>query len=206
MNLRHLISDEIMIYPGYVPQPGVRYRVFHYGLEFRVGNWSFDKANWRDTDVVNKCWAKFPDPPDPSTLDKANNENFQRDLLSIECIRTINEALRLHHERKCKDPSLLSTPKLDTAKEVEYSRKFGKIDKSYAVKSTNNSEVNHSQESSESNERDASRFSSLRFWIVVLWAVSGLGFVAVMLFLFSIRKGKGTRSKHHRNKRRTSYS
>ncbi|PON95258.1 peptidyl serine alpha-galactosyltransferase [Trema orientale] len=207
LNLRHLISDEIMIYPGYVPQPGVRYRVFHYGLEFRVGNWSFDKAKWRDADVVNKCWAKFPDPPDPSTLDKSDNEILQRDLLSIECIRTINEALRLHHERKCPNPSLVSTSKLDTANEVAYSRKFGKVDGSYAVKSNNNSEeVNHSQESSEPTEGDDSRFSSLRFWIVVLWAVSGLGFVAVMFFLFSIRKGKGSRSKHHRNKRRTSYS
>ncbi|KAF8390577.1 hypothetical protein HHK36_025104 [Tetracentron sinense] len=45
MNLRHLINNEILIYPDYVPEPKVKYRVFHYGLEFSVGKWSFDKAN-----------------------------------------------------------------------------------------------------------------------------------------------------------------
>ncbi|PPS20078.1 hypothetical protein GOBAR_AA00458 [Gossypium barbadense] len=65
--LRHRISSEILIYPGYVPQPDVQYRVFHYDLEFKVGTWSFDKANWREVDMVNSFWAMFPDPPDPST-------------------------------------------------------------------------------------------------------------------------------------------
>ncbi|KAG9141977.1 hypothetical protein Leryth_009338 [Lithospermum erythrorhizon] len=108
LRLRHIISNEILIYPGYVPAPGVNYRVLHYGLEFRVGEWGFDKANWRHVDVVNKCWAKFPEPPDPSTLDQSDEEAFQRDLLSIECVRTLNEALYLHHQRsKCPDPNLL---------------------------------------------------------------------------------------------------
>ncbi|KAJ0625614.1 putative glycosyltransferase HPAT/SRGT1 [Helianthus annuus] len=52
-------------------------------LEFSVGNWSFDKANWRTIDMVNRCWAKFPDPPDPSEADQTNVVTLQRDLLSI---------------------------------------------------------------------------------------------------------------------------
>ncbi|XP_030482587.2 peptidyl serine alpha-galactosyltransferase [Cannabis sativa] len=209
LGLKHQINNKIMIYPGYVPEPGVHYRVFHYGLEFHVGNWSFDKANWRETDVVNKCWAKFPDPPDPKSLEKIDEGLYQRDLLSIECIKTINDALRLHHERrKCQDPNLImSPPKLETPKEIAYSRKFGHVDETFTVKNNNNnSEVNHSRKLSEPTETDDSRFSSMRFWIIVLWAFSGLGFVAVMLFLCSIRKGKGTRTKHHRSKRRTPYS
>ncbi|KAK5820481.1 hypothetical protein PVK06_025528 [Gossypium arboreum] len=70
LKLRYRISSEILIYPGYVPQPDVQYRIFHYGLEFKVGTWSFDKANWREVDMVNSCWAIFPDPPDPSTLEQ----------------------------------------------------------------------------------------------------------------------------------------
>ncbi|KAJ0571334.1 putative glycosyltransferase HPAT/SRGT1 [Helianthus annuus] len=54
LKLHHVISNKILIYPGYVPEPDVNYRVFHYGLEFSVGNWSFDKANWRTTDMVNR--------------------------------------------------------------------------------------------------------------------------------------------------------
>lgn len=115
LNLRHVVSNEILIYPGYVPVPGVRYRVFHYGLEYRVGNWSFDKAQWRHTDVVNKCGTTFPDPPDTSTLDRTNEDSFQRDLLSIECAESLNEALRLHHERRnCSDPNSLPPPARET--------------------------------------------------------------------------------------------
>ena len=203
LKLRHLVDDEIMIYPGYVPQTGVKYRVFHYGLEFRVGNWSFDKARWRDTDMVNRCWAKFPDPPEPLTLNKTDNDALQRDLLSIECIRTINEALRLHHERrKCQDPnSPPATLNSETTTEISYARKFGKVDPSFTLK-INNTETNTSRESSETTEKDGG-FSSLRFWIVVLWAASGLGFVAVIFFLFSGHRWKGTRGRHHRNKRKT---
>lgn len=99
LELRHNIRSDILIYPGYVPQPGVKYRVFHYGLEFKVGNWSFDKANWRTTDIVNTCWAKFPDPPDISSIDSPDENSRRRDALSIECGSMLNEALWLHHER-----------------------------------------------------------------------------------------------------------
>lgn len=206
LNLRHLISSEILIYPGYPPEPGVRYRVFHYGLEFIVGNWSFDKAKWRNIDMVNRCWAKFPDPPDPSTLERTDKETQQKDLLSIECARTLNEALRLHHERRnCPDPNSLSKSNPGTPKEpIISSRKFGKFDKNYTVGS-NHVQMNHSLESSKPATGDG-MFSSFRFWMIFLWAISGLGFLSVMLVLFSGRKGKGTRGKNYRSKRRTSYS
>ncbi|MFS7932419.1 hypothetical protein Hanom_Chr04g00367651 [Helianthus anomalus] len=38
LKLHHVISNKILIYPWYVPEPDVNYRVFHYGLEFSVGN------------------------------------------------------------------------------------------------------------------------------------------------------------------------
>ena len=205
LKLRHLINDKIMIYPGYVPEPGVHYRVFHYGLEFHVGNWSFDKAKLREVDIVNKCWAKFPDPPDPLTLDQNDKEKYERDLLNIECIRTMNEALRLHHvRRKCQDPNSPPALNSDTTKEHGHSRKFGKLDLASYTAKNNQTETNTSQESSEPTEKDGA-FNSLRFWIIVLWAVSGLGFLAVIFFLFSGRRGKGMRGKHHRSKRRTPY-
>lgn len=205
LNLRHIASNEILIYPGYAPEPGVKYRVFHYGLEFSVGNWSFDKANWRNVDMVNRCWAKFPDPPDPFTLEWTDKNTQEKDLLSIECARTLNEALRLHHDRrKCPDPSSLSNSNHGTAEEATISRKFGKFNEDYTVGS-NHMQTNHSQESTKPTKEDGS-VSSLRFWMVVLWVISGLGFLSVTLVLFSSRKGKGTRGKNYRNKRRTSYS
>lgn len=205
MKLRHRISSEILIYPGYAPSPGVNYRVFHYGLEFKVGNWSFDKAKWRNTDVVNRCWAQFPDPPDPSTLDQTDNNILQRDLLSIECIKTLNEALRLHHERrKCPDPNSLSNSNSDAQEELVVSRKFGKMNVSSVVES-NHDQKNQSGELSEPTETDG-MFSSVRFWVIAFWAFCGLGFLTVASVLFSGRKGKGKRGKSYRVKRRNSGS
>lgn len=204
LNLRHLISREILIYPGYIPESGVNYRVFHYGLEYTVGNWSFDKANWRDADVVNKCWATFPEPPDPSTLDQSDENILKRDLLSIECAKTLNEALRLHHiRRNCPDPNSISKSDSSSKKEVATSRKFGRLGGIDTVRS--NPTTNNLQQSSRTEEKDG-LFSSLRGWIVALWAVSGLGFLIVMLVVFSGRRGKGKRGKSYRNKRRSSHS
>uniref|UniRef100_A0A5B7AHT0 Hydroxyproline O-arabinosyltransferase-like domain-containing protein n=1 Tax=Davidia involucrata TaxID=16924 RepID=A0A5B7AHT0_DAVIN len=203
LNLRHLINSEILIYPGYVPEPGVKYRVFHYGLEFRVGNWSFDKANWRNVDLVNECWAKFPDPPDHSTLDPTDESTLQRDLLSIECAKTLSEALHLHHQRrKCPDPSLLSTSNLETDKEATMSRKFGNFDDSHVTRSSP-VPTNNSQESSVPAATNQT-FSSFRFWIVALWAFSILGFVAIMLVMFSGHKGQKKRGKTYKTRRRAS--
>ncbi|XP_022750515.1 peptidyl serine alpha-galactosyltransferase-like [Durio zibethinus] len=203
LKLRHLISSEILIYPGYVPEPGVKYRVFHYGLEFKVGNWSFDKAKWRDFDMVNKCWATFPDPPDPSTLQQTDDKLLQRDLLSIECAKTLNKALRLHHKRRnCPDPTALSNPKLDTTKDVTNSRKFDRFAGNDNIKS-NPVPRNHSQESSLPKVTDG-LFSTLRFWIILLWVFSGLGFMLVMLVVFSGYKGKGSsKGKSNKNRRRS---
>ncbi|XP_051117917.1 peptidyl serine alpha-galactosyltransferase-like isoform X2 [Andrographis paniculata] len=127
LNMRHKISSNILIYPGHMPAPGVSYRVYHYGLEFRVGNWSFDKAKYRHLDVVNKCWVRFPDPPDPSTLHHSEKYILQRDLLSIDCVNSLNEALRRHDERKkCSDIKSLPTgaqPTPDLASQSTSTRK-----------------------------------------------------------------------------------
>ncbi|KAJ1412706.1 peptidyl serine alpha-galactosyltransferase-like [Sesbania bispinosa] len=137
LKLRHTINNEILIYPGYFPVPGVKYRVFHYGLRFSVGNWSFDKADWREVDMVNRCWAKFPDPPDPSTLDQDNEPNLQRDLLSIECAKTMNEALNLHHKKRCLSTnSSLTSKGEERTEESGMSRELGSVDASHKRRGT----------------------------------------------------------------------
>lgn len=205
LKLRHVINSEILIYPGYVPAPGVKYRVFHYGLEFSVGNWSFDKANWRNVDLVNKCWAKFPDPPDPSTLDPTDDNMLQQDLLSIECAKTLNEALRLHHEASnCPDPSSLSISKWDLAKEATISRKFGKLDPSRVIRSKSMS-VNNSRRAILPDVMDDESDSSSTLEISV-WGIFVLVFLAIIWWVFAGCKGKGTRGRRYRHKRRSSNS
>ncbi|XP_075498792.1 peptidyl serine alpha-galactosyltransferase-like [Primulina tabacum] len=270
LNLRHVISNEILIYPGYVPAPGVKYRVLHYGLDFKVGNWSFDKANWRHADVVEKCWAQFPDPPDSSILDRSDENLFQRDLLSIECVKTLNDALKHHHKRRrCADPISLSalvhkipdpdssntltrkipssdsstnlrheTPDLDlssnpsrqatdpdspttqtrgtpnrpllpftshkSTNEISASRKFGKIDGIDSLGHT--FELNNESQGVSPPAETSQTFTSMRFWIIGLWAFSIFGFVAVMSMVIFSRRGYKKRGKTLKSKRRTSLS
>ncbi|KAH1076536.1 hypothetical protein GYH30_052148 [Glycine max] len=198
LKLRHTVNNEILIYPGYVPVPGVKYRVFHYGLRFSVGNWSFDKADWRNVDVVNKCWAKFPDPPDSSPVDPANNEDLQRDLLSIECAKMLNEALNLHHQKRCSSDNSLSTSKEEEKKEEGGVSRVSNIDANDDSIS-NNISTNRLEESTDVRKDEVP--SSFRFWVICLWAFSGVGFLVVIFVVYSGHRRRGTRLKHGRRRR-----
>lgn len=189
-----------MIYPRYVPQPGINYRVFHYGLQFSVGNWSFDKAKWREVDMVNKCWAKFPEPPDASSLDLDDDKILQQNLLSIECVKTLNEALHMHHERKaCPKASSLSTSKGDTTEEsIIISRKFDS-------KGNDDMSVNDSGNLESVGKDRIGIPISFRFWVLFLCAFSGLGFLVVIFLLHSGHKKRGMKMKHNRGRRKSLY-
>ncbi|WJX81316.1 Peptidyl serine alpha-galactosyltransferase [Trifolium repens] len=196
LKLRHTINREIMIYPGYIFEPNINYRVFHYGLRFSVGNWTFDKAEWRETDLVNKCWAKFPEPPDPSTLDHDDEKSLKQNLLSIECIKTLNEALNLHHERRgCNRGSSLSTSKDDTTEESVISKKFD-------IKG-NHILTNDSEDFANVHNDKMGIPSSFRFWVLFLCVFSGIGFLVVIFWLHSGHKRRGMKMKHHRVRRRS---
>lgn len=65
MGLRHKLTDDLMIYPGYVPRKDVEPLLLHYGLAFTVGNWSFSKLEHHEDDIVYKCGKIFPPPPYP---------------------------------------------------------------------------------------------------------------------------------------------
>lgn len=59
-----------MIYPGYVPREGIEPILFHYGLPFSVGNWSFNKLANHDDGIVYECGRLFPEPPYPREVCK----------------------------------------------------------------------------------------------------------------------------------------
>lgn len=64
-----------MIYPGYVPREGVEPILLHYGLLFRVGNWSFSKLEHHEDDIVYKCGKLFPEPPYPIEVHEPKIDN-----------------------------------------------------------------------------------------------------------------------------------
>ena len=129
---------------------------------------------------------------------------MQGDLLSIECFKTLNEALQLHHERsKCNVRSPPTISNQDSS-ETTISRKFGKFEEVHNL-TYNTTTTNNSEEISPPEEPNQT-FSSMRFWIISLWAFSILGFVIIMSVMLSGRKGQKKRGKVYKPKRRSSYS
>ncbi|RLN24058.1 uncharacterized protein C2845_PM07G31960 [Panicum miliaceum] len=201
INLRHIIRRDIMIYPGYVPLPGAKYKVFHYGLRFGVGNWSFDKADWRNADVINTCWAKFPEPPDPATIMQEGLDARERDLLSIECARALNKALYLHHKRR-------NCPRIDTV----HSTSSNKIER-IAHESSRNRNRGKFASIDVATEKTVERAAatippvhrsrrlarSSRMWIIAVWAVSIVVFLLVISMFFTDRRRSVSRSRVSRS-------
>ncbi|CAI8594044.1 unnamed protein product [Vicia faba] len=108
IGLRHKINDNLMLYPGYVPQEGIEPVLLHYGLPFSVGNWSFNKLAHHNDGIVYQCNRLFPEPPYPKELLQLElDANRRRGLfISIECINTINEGLvLLHAANGCPKPA-----------------------------------------------------------------------------------------------------
>lgn len=208
INLRHIIRRDIMIYPGYVPLPRAKYRVFHYGLRFGVGNWSFDKADWRNADVVNTCWAKFPEPPDPATITKQDLDARERDLLSIECGRALNKALYLHHKRR-------NCPRLDTISstskktdQVSASNKIVSVAQKSRSISRGNIEsmdegrlktVKRTAASVQPLHRSRRLARSSRMWIIAVWALSIVVFLLVISMFFTEQRRNASRSRVSRS-------
>jgi peptidyl serine alpha-galactosyltransferase len=198
-----------MIYPGYVPLSGAKYKVFHYGLRFGVGNWSFDKADWRNTDVVNTCWAKFPEPPDPATVMKEEPGSRERDLLSIECGRALNKALYLHHKRR-------SCLRLDTihstSKKVDQISAAKKIDRitQESSQSSNRANIGSMDVASTTTVERAMgtvspvhrsrRFTqSSKMGIIAVWALSIVMFLMVISMFFTDRRRSVSRYRASRS-------
>ncbi|KAJ4758010.1 peptidyl serine alpha-galactosyltransferase [Rhynchospora pubera] len=213
LKLRHIIRRDIMLYPGYVPESASSIRVFHYGLRFSVGNWSFDKADWRYIDMVNTCWAKFPDPPEASSITTRDPDERARDLLSIECAKTLNTALDLHHQRRrCPTEDVTEEKKLGDKVQVDTvlsdlnsstggdSPGERRLEDNLQV-DTMLSDINFSlNTSSDFHRPEAGTRSNMR-WMVALWGIFVFLFCATFVVL-SGRKRAGLKPRSFRNKKR----
>ncbi|CAL8464472.1 g4007 [Coccomyxa elongata] len=115
-NVWHKTDYTAMLYPSYMPYTVADVpNVLHYGLLFEIkeAGYSFDKhwfqkfdalqcPPWEDfvQDLPNSVKGLFPFPPHPSTL-TAKGEALLRDLLSVEVIATLNEALCVNYRNIC---------------------------------------------------------------------------------------------------------
>eukprot|EP00245_Coleochaete_scutata_P009565 TRINITY_DN3176_c0_g2_i1.p1 TRINITY_DN3176_c0_g2~~TRINITY_DN3176_c0_g2_i1.p1 ORF type:complete len:987 (-),score=179.27 TRINITY_DN3176_c0_g2_i1:1217-4177(-) len=119
---KHKIDNEVMLYPGYVPSPGIEPKLLHYGLPFGVGSWTWGKSQHHDSRVVDKCNSLFPQPPYPSEVNESDEGKKRGALLSIECVNTLNEGLMIHHRvHNCPEP--LEDPYLNYLRKLAESAK-----------------------------------------------------------------------------------
>lgn len=217
LKLRHRIRRDIMLYPGYIPPGDVDPRVLHYGLEFSVGSWKFDKANWRQEDMTNVCWKFFPDPPDPAFLTFADVDELRRDTLSIECIRTINSALYLHHKRRgCPDPRSgkqkngleveRKSPALDAEKDWDESDEAKTSEKGEdEVEKREEQDVTGRSEAKTARKKLSDSTGNIlvleagpNYFMVALWSL------LVFFFLLIVYSSQGQKQKLSKNKNRRS--
>ncbi|PWA84579.1 hypothetical protein CTI12_AA156920 [Artemisia annua] len=113
----------------------------------------------------------------------------------IECGRTLNEALRLHHEkRRCGDPNSLASPDLEKVND-----QFEEIDH---VKSNVTTET---VQDSSLLEESSQTFLHIRFWMIFLWVSLVVGFGIVMMLILKGRKGQKKRGKGFKTRRRSSH-
>nr|PNR58321.1 hypothetical protein PHYPA_005316 [Physcomitrium patens] len=200
INLKHKRRGDIMMYPGY--EPNTPPRLLHYGLKFSVGDWHFDKAEWRDHDMTNNCWQQFPEPPDQSTLPKTlTTREFARDNISIECIRTLNEALHLHHlKRGCRVPPVQEEEEEKPLEKISKTQQQHPINLSYVQ--TEREDSRHSRALS-TRPADTVAVVSLSLGKVALWTLLVSCFLLVVSSLFSRSKSAPQR---HRKPRSSSSS
>ncbi|XP_002970675.2 peptidyl serine alpha-galactosyltransferase isoform X1 [Selaginella moellendorffii] len=204
IELRHRIRDDIMLYPGYVPQEGSEPRVLHYGLEFSVGDWKFDKADWRNENMTSKCWRKFPEPPDPSTLTTSDRGERRRDEISIECISTINQALDIHHRKHgCVAAATTTTTTTAANSSIAFgSRGEAKqgSEEAVVVEKSVDREALNSFMASNRRRSVLERFKRLpvislspRYWMIALWTLLVSCFLLVISAIYSRQRN------HHEN-------
>lgn len=216
-----------MLYPGYIPQTPPR--LLHYGLKFSVSDWYFDKQEWREQDMTNNCWQFFPEPPDQSTLPKnITSWDFARDNISIECVRTLNEALRLHHvQRGCHTPSPPPPPKaiIEMTTKVETNTmKMSVDDENERPKDSSPSQHKVAKKLSLRKSNRLKNIKSLikdnskilrsiptllspKFWMVGLWALLVSFFLLLVSALFSRNRTNLVKQRKGRSQRTSgSYS
>lgn len=223
IELRHNIRGDIMLYPGYIPN--VEPCVLHYGLKFEIGDWHFSKAEWRDTDMTNICWKFFPKPPRLSSLrtELTDGERWKHNI-SIECVDTLNEALRLHHlKRGCQELDSRLETNIEAVKDNMFGRETVSTlpvsDDNFSKRQSYQPPITHREdhmlESIGNNSHKIIQKSqtvmlksipviiSPQYWMVAAWTILVFFFLLAMYSLYSkrartVQKQRHPRAKHAR--------
>ena len=103
VGLRHSIRQDVLLTPGNPPlhEP----TLLHYDQWCKFGERRFNKMSYKSGFSVQNCRQYFPRPPDLEVLlgqkELMGLEEFGTELMCIEQVSVLNEALCEYHKRSC---------------------------------------------------------------------------------------------------------
>ncbi|QDZ17981.1 peptidyl serine alpha-galactosyltransferase [Chloropicon primus] len=102
VNLKHIISNDFMLYPGYTPPPEPFPFVIHYGITFFVDDYAFDKHWFQD---LTTCPGKNIDYPltlaEIAYKKETDPRDYRRSALALYAPQILHEALEIHQRDYC---------------------------------------------------------------------------------------------------------
>ena len=106
IGLQHIVRDDVVMFAG-LP-PAYEPALIHYGLFCQAGQQTFNKLSYKSGFNVRSCDQYFPEPP---SLDSVRGSSeMGTELVCVEQVAVLNEALCEYHRRTCCKyaPSLLA--------------------------------------------------------------------------------------------------
>ena len=93
------VREDVLLTPGYPPvyEP----TLLRYDQWCRFGDKHFNKLSYKSGFSVQTCKQYFPQPPDLELIDSEDLQELGRELICVEQVAVLNEALCEYHQRKC---------------------------------------------------------------------------------------------------------
>ena len=99
VGLRHSIRDDVLLTVGHLPtyEPSL----LRYDQWCKFGEKHFNKLSYKSGFNMQNCKQYFPRPPDLQLLDTEDLEELGRELICVEQVTVLNEAICEYHQRVC---------------------------------------------------------------------------------------------------------
>lgn len=96
LNIKHIEKKGFLLYAGFPPAQQIRPSIVHYGIPFKIGEFTFDKLRLEKFDVRHCDMDMF--------FNSGYNENTTKtDLISIETLGYINSGICMFYDQNCKE-------------------------------------------------------------------------------------------------------
>ena len=99
VGLRHSVREDVVLFSGLPPK--YEPSLIHYGLFCSAGERTFNKLSYKSGFNVRTCGQYFPEPPSLESLRSSSDLGLE--IVCVEQVSVLNEALCEYHRRTCCD-------------------------------------------------------------------------------------------------------